>query len=71
MARTAPTLNVDRRLASIEAGANYADCSKKTIRRRIADGSLNAYRFGPRLLRIDLDELDGLMQRIPTAGGPA
>jgi excisionase family DNA binding protein len=39
----------------------------KTVRRWIAAGRLTAYRFGPRLLRIDPDELDALLQPIPTA----
>ena len=58
-----------RRLAPIPTAAEYACCSAKTIRRRIADGSLTGYRMGPRLIRVDLDELDQLMQPIPTAVG--
>jgi len=44
------------------------DVSQKTIRRRIAEGSLTGYRMGPRILRVDLNELDALMRPIPTAG---
>ena len=58
-----------RRLTSIEAAAQYADVSPKTIRRRIADGTVPAYRFG-RLLRVDLNELDAALRKIPV-GGPA
>ncbi len=43
-------------------------CSPRTIRRYIAAGQLTGYRLGPRLVRIDADELDGLLRRIPTAG---
>ena len=68
MARSLAT-KPTRRLVSLDDAAAYAACSPKTLRRRIADGSLTGYRLGPRLLRIDLDELDALMRPIPTAGG--
>lgn len=58
-----------RRLASIQTGADYADVSTKTIRRRISDGTLTGYRMGPRLIRVDLNELDDLLRPIPTVGG--
>ena len=58
-----------RRLASIGQASEYAACSTKTIRRRIADGSLTGYRMGNRLIRVDLNELDDLLTPIPTAGG--
>lgn len=57
------------RLASLAEAAAYASCHVKTIRRRISDGSLTGYRFGPRLVRVDLTELDSLVRRIPTTGG--
>lgn len=57
-----------RRFASIADAAEYAACSGKTIRRRIADGTLPAYRLGKRALRVDLNELDDALQQIPTAG---
>ena len=57
-----------RRLASIADAADYAACSTKTIRRRIADGTLPAYRLGKRALRVDLNELDDALEQIPTAG---
>lgn len=60
-----------RRLAGIADAAAYLGCNPKTIRRRIADGTLTAYRFGPRMLRVDLDELDRLLRPVPTAGGDA
>lgn len=58
-----------RRLESIQNAAAYAGVSSKTIRRRISDGSLRGYRMGPRLLRVDLNELDAMLRPIPTAGG--
>lgn len=56
-----------RRLASIADAADYAACSGKTIRRRIADGTIRAYRFGKRSVRVDLDDVDGALREIPTA----
>lgn len=43
------------RLVSLATAADDLSVSVKTIRRRIADGSVRAYRIG-RLIRIDLDE---------------
>ncbi len=57
-----------RRYAPIASAAESVDVSQKTIRRRIAEGSLTGYRMGPRILRVDLNELDALMRPIPTAG---
>lgn len=60
-----------RRLVAIQTAADYAQVHPRTIRRRIADGCLTGYRFGPRVIRIDLDELDATLRPIPTAGsGP-
>jgi hypothetical protein len=60
-----------RRYAPIAAAAGHAAVSAKTIRRRIADGSLTGFRMGPRLLRVGLNELDTLLSPIPTAGDAA
>jgi excisionase family DNA binding protein len=62
---------IQRRLAAIADAAEYASCSTKTIRRRIATGELTGYRFGPRMIRVDLNELDAMLRRIPTVGGAA
>lgn len=69
MSSTATPKRATRRLDSIQNAAAYAGVSPKTIRRRISDGSLNGYRMGPRLLRVDLNELDAMLRPIPTAGG--
>lgn len=58
-----------RHLVSLEHAAHYASCSTKTLRRRISDGSLTGYRMGPRLVRVDLDELDAMLRPIPSGGG--
>ena len=56
-----------RRYLTIEAAADYIGVSTKTIRRRIADGSITGYRAGPRTIRIDAAQLDQFMRPIPTA----
>lgn len=57
----------ERRFASIQHTAEYADVNVKTIRRRISDGSLTGYRMGPRLIRVDLREVDALLRPIASA----
>ncbi len=63
-----------KRLVTIADAAKYAAVTTKTLRRRISDGTITGYRFGPRLIRIDLNELDTMVLRpIPSAriGGDA
>jgi excisionase family DNA binding protein len=60
-----------RRLVSINQAAEYCGVVPRTIRRRIADGSLTGYRLGTRLVRVDQRDLDRLLRPIPTAGGDA
>lgn len=57
-----------RQLVSIGDAANHVGVNPRTIRRWISEGRLPAYRTGPRLVRIKLDDLDNLGERIPTAG---
>ena len=54
---------------SIADAGEYASVSARTIRRRIAAGDLIGYRMGPRLIRVDLAELDRLLTPIPSAAG--
>lgn len=68
MAATTSLPRTTRRLASIPTAADYAAVCTKTIRRRISDGSLTGYRMGPRVIRVDLDELDAMLRPIPSAG---
>ena len=63
--------HAEPRLVSLDKAAAYVDTSPRTIRRAIAEGRLNGYRFGPRLLRVDLNEIDTVLGRIPTVGGAA
>ena len=47
----------------IEAAA-IAGCTHATIRRRITDGTLPAYRFGPRSIRIKREDIGLLFNRV-------
>jgi len=66
-----PTPAPPRRLVTIADAAEYVGCTTKTIRRRISDGTISGFRFGPRLIRVDLNELDAMAVAIPTAGNLA
>lgn len=66
-----PTAAPPQQSETIADAARRHDVSQKTIRRRIAEGRLTAYRFGPHLIRLDPAEVDRLLQPIPTAGTAA
>jgi excisionase family DNA binding protein len=53
---------------SIAKAAAAQDVSTRTMRRWIAEGRIPGYRVGPRLVKVDLDHLDRLARRIPSAG---
>jgi excisionase family DNA binding protein len=57
-----------RRLVGINQAAEYADVHPITIRRWISAGRVPAYRAGPRLLKIDLNELDAMLRPVPVGG---
>jgi excisionase family DNA binding protein len=59
-------VNGGRRYASIPDAAEYLDVHPITIRNMIADRRIHGYRSGPRLIRVDLNEIDAVM-----AGGAA
>ena len=48
-------------------GEAAARVSTKTVRRWIASGQLAGYRMGPRLLRVDPDDVDAMLTLVPTA----
>ena len=53
-------------LVSLNAAAERFDVSVKTLRRRIADGTITGYRLG-RLVRVDLDDVaEHLLVTIPS-----
>ena len=59
-----------RHFVSLAAAAEQLDVSVKTLRRRVADGTLPAYRVG-RLLKINPDDLDRIVRPVPAAGDAA
>jgi hypothetical protein len=69
-ALTRAEILANKRLASIPDAATYCDVHPRTIRRRIADGTIHGYTIGKKLVRVDLNEIDDkLLQQIPTAAG--
>lgn len=60
-----------RRLVDIAAAADTYGVHPRTIRRRIADGTITGYRLaGSRVIRVDLEELDATLLQ-PIGGGVA
>ena len=55
------------RLVDLAAAAEEVSVSVKTVRRRIADGTVTGYRVG-RLIRVDLDELRERLAVVMPAG---
>lgn len=55
------------RFLSPSQSAALMGCNEKTIRRRIAEGELPAFRMGKRSIRIKESDLLDLMRPIPTA----
>ncbi len=61
-----------RRLVSLNDGATYVGVHARTLRRYVAAGRITAYRVGPRLIKVDLAELDAqLLDRISAGGAVA
>jgi hypothetical protein len=61
-----------RRIVPLKEAVEITHYSAKSIRRRIADGSITGYRIGPRLIQVDLTEIDALLRKpIPTYREPA
>ncbi|WP_100522674.1 helix-turn-helix domain-containing protein [Mycobacteroides abscessus] len=55
------------KLHSLQDAATSLGVCTKTIRRWIADGRLPAYRVGPRLIKVDLSDVNALQR--PIGGG--
>lgn len=62
-------MSTTRNWGTIAQAAQLYPISRDTVRRRIADGTITGYRFGPRKLLVDLDELEAALRPIPTASG--
>jgi len=53
---------------TLDQAATYCGSSVKTLRRRIAEGALPAFRMGGRMtIRVRQQDLDAMFQQIPTA----
>ncbi|MFD6677657.1 helix-turn-helix transcriptional regulator [Rhodococcus zopfii] len=60
--------NNTRRLVTVAQAAEYCEMGVSTLRRYIAEGRVPAHRIGPKMVRLDLDELDAVLTaRKPTA----
>ncbi|GAB3558827.1 hypothetical protein GCM10027405_05630 [Arthrobacter alkaliphilus] len=53
--------------ANLTDAADAAGVSVKSIRRYIAAGRITGYRLGPRMIRVNLNELQDLLAPIPNA----
>jgi excisionase family DNA binding protein len=53
------------RPAPIKTTSEQYGVSEKTLRRYIAEGKITGYRLGPRLIRVDVDEVEALLKPIP------
>lgn len=58
-----------KKAVSLSHGADYLGISVQSLRRRIADGSLPAFRVGPKSVRVYVDDLEALKR--PIGGGAA
>ena len=56
-----------RQFESLSQAAARTGLSTRTLRRRISAGQLTAYRYGPRILRLDPRDVDRLMRPVPNA----
>ncbi len=63
-------LTAPARRVPIATAAAFYGVSPKTVRRRIADGTIPAHRLGPRLIRVDLADVEAALRLIPAGGGP-
>jgi excisionase family DNA binding protein len=62
---------VPARRASITAAVAYAGVSRRTIYNWGQRGVITLYRVGPKLLQVDLDELDRHIRPVAAGGSDA
>ena len=60
-----------REYESMLEAAARTGVSVRTLRRRIAAGQLRAYRSGPRIIRLDPKDVDGLLVPMATVATPS
>ena len=61
-------MSPSRKYLDLATVAEYLGISEKSARQRIAEGSLPAYRMGPRNIRVLQTDVDKLLVHIPTGG---
>lgn|GEM_PF-935417 len=59
---------VSKKITIREAAETFA-VSTRTIRRYIEDGRITAYRLGPKMIRLDPDEVAQQLLSTPVTGG--
>ena len=50
-----------RRWATLNDGAKYVGCTRRTLDRRIAEGKLRRYRNGGKVM-VDLNDIDAMLE---------
>lgn len=65
-AKSRPNTRDRRRpeLISLQGFGGCCDVDERTVRRWIAEGRINAFRVGARLIKIDVAELDKVMRPV-------
>lgn len=63
------TTTTARRWLTQGEAAERLGVTDRTIRAFIARGDLPGYRLGGRSVRVDANDVDALLRRIPTVGG--
>ncbi len=61
---------IARKNLTLKEAAEWYGVCERTLRRRIAEGRLPAYRVGPRAIRVRRADVEALARPIPT-GDPA
>jgi excisionase family DNA binding protein len=59
----------ESRYVSLSYAAEILGISERTVRRMIATRVVKGYKIGPRLVRVDLREIEGLPKVIISIGG--
>jgi excisionase family DNA binding protein len=68
---SASEAQTSHRYVPLADAATYAGVPPGTVRDWIRRGILPAYRIGPRLLQVNLDDIDDLRRPVATAAKPA
>lgn len=63
-----PTDVVQHRYLTLAKAAEWYGVSTRTLRRRISEGKLKAYKVGPRSIRVRAADVAALAKVIPTSG---